>query len=332
MQQTLDSGITSTDPPKSNIQSAIEEALAAFGDDQTGSTASLRALQKQEPLEFARSAVPLLASEDASPGQKAVAELTATTGPIADVLLLHREIPVPTAAAVIKRLNAVDPLFEIRMIRKVIQDHREVNAIPLPIALRLLKILDKSSDCSRLTNHLIQFVRHPSQHVRSKSVLLMGRGNLNLNRTKEYLLNPVARVRANAVESIWDHPDAGIRGALQECSRDSNQRVAVNALVGLSRLGDVEASRRLAGMAKSADPVARAGAAWGMGHVNRPEMAAEFRAVLGILSGDSESKVRDMARRSLEGLAPVPEPEPAKEVASNSSSGSSSNSSSGAAC
>ncbi len=326
MQQTLDSGITS----EKDIQTAIEEALAAFGDDQTGSTASLRALQKQDPLEFARSAVPLLAplqvpaAAEASPGQKAVAELVATTGPIADVLLLQREIPVPTAAAVIKRLSAVDPLFEIRMIRKVIQDHREAVAIPLPTAMRLLQILDKASDCSRLTNHLIQFVRHPSQHVRSKSVLLMGRGNLNLNRTKEYLLNPVARVRANAVESIWDHPDAGIRGALQECSRDSNQRVAVNALVGLSRLGDVEAARRLAGMAKSEDPVARAGAAWGMGHVNRPEMVDEFRAVLEILSGDSESKVWDMARRSLEGLAPVPEPEPTKEAASNSSSGSSS--------
>jgi hypothetical protein len=315
MQQTLDSGTTSTDPPKGNIQTAIQEALAANASDPPGSVASLRALQKQDPLEFARFAVQLLASEEASPGLKTVAELTATTGPIGDVLLLQREIPVPTAAAVIKRLNAADPLFEIRMIRKAIQDHREVNSIPLPIALRLLQILDKSSDCSRLTNHLIQFVRHPSQHVRSKSVLLMGRGNLNLNRTKEYLLNPVARVRANAVESIWDHPDAGIRGALQECSRDSSQRVAVNALVGLCRLGDTEAARRLAGMAKSEDPVARAGAAWGMGHVNRPEMAGEFRAVLEILSGDSESKVRDMARKSLVGLAPPPAPEPEAEPA-----------------
>jgi len=327
MQQTLDSGTTSTDPLKSDIQAAIEEALAANASDPTGSAASLRALQKQDPLEFARSAVQVLTAEE-HPGQKAVAELVATTGPVADVLLRQREIPVPVAAAVIKRLNAVDPLFEIRMIRKVIQDHREVNAIPLPIALRLLQILDKASDCSRLTNHLIQFVRHPSQHVRSKSVLLMGRGNLNLNRTKEYLLNPVARVRANAVESIWDHPDAGIRGALVECSRDSNQRVAVNALVGLSRLGDMEASRRLAGMAKSEDPVARAGAAWGMGHVNRPEMAAEFRAVLEILAGDAESKVRDMARRSLEGLAPAPVPEPATEPAKEAES----QSSTGAGC
>jgi HEAT repeat protein len=204
------------------------------------------------------------------------------------------------------------------MIRKVIQDHGEVGLIPPGIALRLLKILDKSSDCSRLTNHLIQFVRHPSQHVRSKGVLLMGRWNVNINRTKEYLLSPVPRVRANAVESIWDHPDAGIRKALQDCSRDSSQRVAVNALVGLSRLGDMEASRRLAGMAKSPDPVARAGAAWGMGHVNRAEMAAEFRAVLELLVADPDSKVADIARRSLEGLPPepvaqVPDPPATKE-------------------
>jgi HEAT repeat protein len=306
MQQIVDSGTPTANPPKTGTAAAMEEALAAFSGD-AGGAAALRALQKRDPLEFARAAIQVLASGEPSPGLKVVAELVASSGLIVDLLLLQGEIPVPTAAAALKGVSVTDPLFEIRMIRKVIQDYGEVGSIPPGIALRLLKILDKTSDCSRLTNHLIQFVRHPSQHVRSKSVLLMGRGNVNLNRTKEYLLSPVPRVRANAVESIWDHPDAGIRKTLQESSRDSSQRVAVNALVGLSRLGDMEASRRLAGMAKSQDPVARAGAAWGMGHVNRPEMAAEFRAVLELLAGDPDSKVADMARRSLEAVGQVPD-------------------------
>ena len=131
----------------------------------------------------------------------------------------------------------------------------------------------------------------------------MGRGNLNLSRTKEYMSSPVPRVRANAVESLWDHEEASIRKALQECSEDPNQRVAVNALVGLCRLGDPEASTRLVAMAKSENPVARAGSAWGMGHVMRPEFLAAFKVELESLAEDPEPKVRDMARRSLESLS-----------------------------
>jgi hypothetical protein len=318
MQQILDSETSPANPPKTSTEAAILEALAAFSAD-TGGAATLRALQKRDPQEFAWASIHVLASGEPSPGLKVVAELVAAAGRIEN-LLLQAEVPIPMAAAALKGLSVADPLFEIRMIRKVIHAYGEVGSIPPGVALRLLKILDKTSDCSRLTNHLVQFVRHPSQHVRSKSVLLMGRGNVNLNRTKEYLLSPVPRVRANAVESIWDHPDAAIRKTLEECARDSSQRVAVNALVGLCRLGDMEASRRLAGMAKAEDPVARAGAAWGMGNVNRPEMAAEFKAVLELLARDPDSKVADMARRSLEALAVGQVPDlPAKEDISGKS-------------
>jgi hypothetical protein len=53
---------------------------------------------------------------------------------------------------------------------------------------------------------------------------------------------------------------------LQQCVHDPAQRVVINALVGLCRIGDNEAPKRLIALAQSPDAVARAGAAWGKGN------------------------------------------------------------------
>ena len=108
-------------------------------------------------MAFARQAAHLLRSAEMSPGVKIVAQLAASNGLIMDLLLQPAEIPTATASAISKLINDVDPLFMIRMIRKVIQDHDEVGAIPAPQALRLLQILDTTHRIvPALTNHLIR--------------------------------------------------------------------------------------------------------------------------------------------------------------------------------
>ncbi len=265
----------------------------------------MRGLQKSDPGSFVRAATLLLGSVEASAGAKVLAGLAAPDPMVIEILLREEQIPLAAAARAATHLVNADPLFDIRLARRVIPDRGEV--IPVPIAMRLLRILDKASDCSRLTSHLIKFVTHQSQHVRSKSVLLVGRGNLSLSRCRQFLSSPEPRVRANAVESLWDHPDAGTHKILMQCSQDPHQRVAVNALVGLCRLGDAKAPAQLVRLALSDNPVARAGAAWGMGQVSRPEVAVDFSAALQTLAADPEQKVQKMARASLEKLTPLPE-------------------------
>lgn len=299
-----DSGIApgSGRPPHSEV-AALRDMLAAFAANSAGSAAAMRTLQKSDPAQFARAAVRLLGSAEASHGLKVMAQFVASDRPIIDALLLQDEIPLAEAVVATRRLSAVEANFDAWMIRKIFHDFVEVGHIPASVALRLLELLDQSSkSCAKLAPQLIRFVQHPSKQVRSKSVLLLGRGNLNLKRTLEYLSSGEPRVRANALESLWDHKDAGTRGILLAWSQDPNSRVMVNALVGLCRLGDGSAPGRLAALADAEDPVTRAGAAWGMGQVRCKDVVIEFRATLGKLAGDSDQKVRDMARSSLERL------------------------------
>jgi hypothetical protein len=298
-------------PQRSEIETAIEDALASFTSDAQAASTALRALQKNNRPLFSRSALSLLGSAEASEGSKMLAGLLAADALVIDLLMKEEQIRLSEAARAATHLKQADPLFDVRMIRKVIQDHRELSDMPAPVGLRLLHLLDESSDCSHLTPHLIQLLRHPHQHIRSKSVLLLGRGNMNLSRTQDFLSSKEDRVRANAVESIWDHPTSGMRAILLKCAQDPSQRVAVNALVGLCRLGDAEAPAKLIHLSKSQNPVARAGAAWGMGQVNAPEVAAVFAPVLESLAADPEEKVRNMARRSQEKVAVLTAPEPA---------------------
>ena len=284
-------------------KAALRDGLAAFVAGPASSPAVMRNLQKGDPGLFAFAALRLLGSAEPSQGLKVVARFVASDDLTIDTLLTSDETSLPEAGAATSRLNEVDSSFDVRMLRRVLQDFGEVGDIPTPLALRLLQILDQGpNSCSKLTSPLIRFMRHPSEKVRSKSVLLLGRGNHNLRRTLEYLSSQEARVRANAVESLWGHQGEDTRRVLVECAQDPNQRVMLNALVGLCRMGDSKSATRLITLAASENPVIRAGAAWGMGQLNRADVVAEFSAALATLSEDSDQKVQNMARKSLEAL------------------------------
>ena len=70
------------------------------------------------------------------------------------------------------------------------------------------------------------------------------------------------RVRANAIEALWGSDSALARGLFREASRDVNNRVAGNALLGLYLLGDTSAVPQILKMAAQPDPLFRATAAW----------------------------------------------------------------------
>ena len=299
-----DSGTAPAARPQRDDQIAgLIHVLAAFAAHSAGSAAAMRAMQKNDPGRFAHAAVRLLGSAQASHGLKVMAHFVALDGQIIDTLLLNDRIPLSEAVTATRRISEAEPLFPIRMIRKVLEDF--TRGCPAPTALRLLELIDNAtSSYSKLTPFLIRFVQHPSKQVRSKSVLLLGRGNLNLKRTLEFLSSSEARVRANAVESLWDHKDTEAHRILVAWSQDPNSRVVVNALVGLCRMGDPGSLARLIALADSEDPVTRAGAAWGMGQMRPTDLGAEFRAVLDRLAVDLDEKVQKMARSSLEKLQP----------------------------
>jgi HEAT repeat protein len=196
--------------------------------------------------------------------------------------------------------------------RKVIENaQRTATAVPREVALRVLWLLDKVSDCSRVTPYLIQLTRHPGSEVRSKSALLLGRGNLNMGRLKQFLGSEDGRTRANAVESLWGLNSPQARDLFNGAASDPNRRVAVNALVGLCKAGDRTAHSKLMRLAGSEDPLSRLAASWAMGQVGDPE----FITTLEALAQDDNKVVRTMATRSLDLVQfPVPNRRAAQEL------------------
>ncbi len=160
-------------------------------------------------------------------------------------------------------------------------------------------MLNEVSDSSRITPYLIQFLRHPNSHVRSKAVLMLGKANMNVGRTRQFLASEEPRIRANTIESLWDNPSPEARMVLLQCIHDPAQRVVINALVGLCRLGDKDAPKRLIALSQAPEPVVRAGAAWGMGHASVGKIREEFQGALDALCADPDSKVQAMAKRVL---------------------------------
>lgn len=82
---------------------------------------------------------------------------------------------------------------------------------------------------------------------------------------RQWLEDSDARVRANAVESLWGRDDAEAVEIFRQKLADPHQRVAANAAVGLYLAGDSEAVQALRRMAEEGDPARKAAAVWAMG-------------------------------------------------------------------
>ncbi len=274
----------------------LEDAVATFSSNPAGATNSIRQLQASDPSMFALAAVRMLATRtEKSPGLQYVAGLVFAGNLLIDPLLDETAMPIESAISLARNLAAAEPILDARLMHKLLAGAGgEVKSIPAPAALRVLRLAAAISDCSRLTSYLIQFLRHPSPEVCSKAALLLGRANLNLPRVRSFLNSNDARVRANAIESLWGQRAPGVETILREAVNDSSVRASINALLALCRDGDHEAFERLSHMATSHDPVRRSGAAWAMGQTEDPR----FALLLDKLLEDDDPKVRAMAQKS----------------------------------
>jgi hypothetical protein len=106
------------------------------------------------------------------------------------------------------------------------------------------------------------------------------------------------RTRANAVEALWGRDTAYARALLRSAARDSNNRVAGNALFALYSAGEIWTIGELLKMALSEVPRRRASAAWVMGETGD----RRFGDALDGLTGDAHAKVRKQAFSALERL------------------------------
>jgi len=295
--------VTESDSLLEQLCQRLRDVVADFADNAGATSNALRTLQKNNPVGFANAAVSVLGSATGPSGLTGLARYVAAHPEVIEILLSPGRLPLAEAVCAARLIQEADPQFLVRMTQKILEACGHARDVPTPLASRLLNVLDHGSACPGLTPMLVRFANHPSDQVRSKSILLLGRANLNLPRAKEFLLSTDARVRANTIESLWDLDGEECREVLLEYSRDRSSRVMLNSLVGLCKGGNSQARARLICLAGSHNATVRAGAAWAMGKVDRPHAAAEFIEILNTLAQDPEPKVQNMARGSLEKLA-----------------------------
>jgi HEAT repeat protein len=165
--------------------------------------------------------------------------------------------------------------------------------------MRLMEIMVAISSFPRILPALMRMARHPDPHVRSKAVLMIGRGNPGAGWLQNRFAEPDPRIRANTVEALWGTDTAEVRGVLIAAAQDDNNRVAGNALLALYTLGESTAEPELRKMAGSQFPAFRATSAWVMGEIAEPR----FAAVLARLVGDPSPMVRKRAFSALGKIA-----------------------------
>jgi hypothetical protein len=151
-----------------------------------------------------------------------------------------------------------------------------------------MEILDEVSNGNRIMPSLLRLLRQPNPQLRSKAVLMIGRSSRNVKWAQTRLGDADPRARANAVEALWGLGTIEAHAFLRAAVRDSNGRVAANALAGLYLLGDPWAIPELFKMGQSDSPMLRSSAAWAMGETGD----RRFAEALGRMMCDASALVR----------------------------------------
>ena len=275
----------------------LREAVDLFPVRRANAISAIRNLQAKDPANFVLAAARLVThpATERLPGAEYVGGLISGDDSLIDLLVDEKALRRDEAFTMVGRMAPSRPMLEVRLMRKMLENADGLGAaVPMEVALRVMTMVEAISDCSRITVYLSQPERHPSAEVRSKAALLLGRGNINVGRVRRFLASQDARLRANAVESLWGMNTQQARALFWDAALDPNRRVAINALVGLCRAGDAHARRRLIALLHGDDPVSRRAAAWAMGKLGDPE----FAEILAPLKNDPDENMRKMAAQS----------------------------------
>jgi len=277
----------------------IRLALDAYAGDPAGAAQALRDLIGEDQTQFVRAAA-LLRNERDKAGFLPLVEILAQTegicGRLCDPQLLDKDSAVDLAG----RIAAIAPTLDGKLVR-LLPGRGSDDSDPAKMlqAERILELLDAIADSGRVAPMLAHLTNHPNARLRAKVSLLIARWTPNLRATEIRLEGKDARVRANAVESLWGDKSNRASALLWRAVKDEDNRVIGNALFGLYELQDQNVIPYIFSMAGHEKPLFRATAAWTMGETKDPQ----FLPALEKLTHDLYASVRKSAAR---GMAQMP--------------------------
>ncbi len=262
---------------------------------------ALRLLFESNRSAFLAAALPVLRDENDSGGLHYIATLLHSHGLLLAPLCSPQVFTLAEAIRIGRHLMEVDTQFDLRLLRVIVHNNGSTSPKELerifstPSGMRLLEILSEISDGSRVLPTMTQLMSHPDSHVRSKAALLVGRSNKNPKWVKDRLGESDARVRANAIESLWGSDSAGSRAVYWTALGDDNERVVGNAIFALYRLGDPSAIRLILQLLDHPETAFRVTGVWAMGETGDPR----FMPILARMISEQVPELRANAFRSM---------------------------------
>lgn len=154
--------------------------------------------------------------------------------------------------------------------------------------VRILMVLESVCAAPRLLGHILH-LKHLEGRVRSKLTLMIGRLTRDPQWLRQQLEDENPRVRANAIEGLWDVRVEGLEDLLRSAMQDPHHRVAANAALALHKIGDPAAASTLYSMLRQPHEMFRRAALWAIGQTGDPRFLEGVERVAQNATGDELS-------------------------------------------
>jgi hypothetical protein len=235
-----------------DLRGEVRQALTSFLDDPQTQGGRLRSLAESSWESLSSEAEAAIECGEDTALVRFLLTLFAERGHLpaylARLMQERREIGRRTA-----RLAArIIPGFDRQLARSVLECQKAVEGSPAAALLEVLEALDDQDSADE-------------QGVRSKAASWVAKAARAQSWLKVIRGEPDPRLRADAVESLWEQGGALAAVCYEEAMRDPHHRVFANALLGLYRLGDPGCLVHLARALEHPDRAFRAAAVWAMG-------------------------------------------------------------------
>jgi len=159
-----------------------------------------------------------------------------------DVILLSVALPEALTLQQSRTLfdcaAMADPLFDTRLLRRLLSQQRWPDRVPEPEIMRTLELIESQPDNRRLSIPLLKLSKHPNVRVQSKVAKILGRCMESIEVIEELFASPDGRVRANLIEGVGRRDSLdGLYPLIERAAADQNARVSSMALALRARGG-----------------------------------------------------------------------------------------------
>ena len=259
------------------MDSVLEKYVQVFPTHPVETGRKIRELFDLGPEEFEQEAHAVLRGYRPSQGMHYVLGVLASHSRLVPALCRLAEDPNFPIASLVDNASALEPGLEARLTKELEKAASEND----PQARgSLMKLLDACRRGSSLVPALSRLVQSADHHVSSKATLLAGRSVESLGWFQERMADPEPRIRANAVEALWNSHYPWAAEIYELGRHDSHPRVVANSLVGLYLEGTLDALRGLLEMTTDGDAGFRTSAAWALGQIGDPRGLPALRQLL----------------------------------------------------